>query len=76
MYVQGSPVEIQIPADWNLIANRKERLAACVITQQYSSSTLVSLRFHSSKEEFGADLKKMSLFQFVIFIKLRKSEIP
>ena len=28
--------------------------AACVITQQYSSTTFVSLHFHSPKEKFGA----------------------
>jgi hypothetical protein len=27
---------------------------ACVIAQQYSSGTFVSLRFHSSQEKFGA----------------------
>jgi len=31
-----------------------DRPAACVVAQQYSSSTFVSLSFHSCKEKFGA----------------------
>jgi hypothetical protein len=32
-------------------------MAACVIAQQYSSTTFVSLRFHSRMEKFGAGTK-------------------
>jgi hypothetical protein len=39
--------------------------AACVIAQQYSSSTSTPLSFGSSKEKFGARLK-MSLFHFFL----------
>jgi hypothetical protein len=31
-----------------------DRPAACVIAQQYSFATFVSLRFYSVKEKFGA----------------------
>jgi hypothetical protein len=34
-----------------------DRSAACVIIQQYSSATFVSLGFHSRKGKFGAHLK-------------------
>jgi hypothetical protein len=37
------------------------RRAACVIAQQYSSATFISLWFHSRKEKFGARLKKKCL---------------
>jgi hypothetical protein len=36
---------------------------ACVITQQYSSSTIISLRLHSLKEKFGS-----RLFFYFIFL--------
>jgi hypothetical protein len=35
-------------------------IAACVIAQQYSSVTFVSLRFHSRKEKFGVSVKLKS----------------
>jgi hypothetical protein len=35
---------------------QQERPAACVIAQQYSSTTFDSLRFHSLKEKSGAIL--------------------
>jgi hypothetical protein len=37
-----------------------DRLTACVIAQQYSAATFVSLLLHSHKEKFGA------LFQNVV----------
>jgi hypothetical protein len=37
---------------------QRDRRAACVIAQQYSSATFVSMRFHSCKENFGSRLKK------------------
>jgi hypothetical protein len=33
---------------------QRHRPAACVITQQYSSATSVSLRFHYRKKKFDA----------------------
>jgi len=42
-----------------------DRPSTCVIAQQYSSATLVSSRFHSCKENFGACLKR--LFHFFTF---------
>jgi hypothetical protein len=47
MYVQGSPVEIQTSTHWSLIGRSMTAPHACVIAQQYSSTTFVSLRFHS-----------------------------
>jgi hypothetical protein len=40
-----------------------DRPAACVIAQQYSSVTFVSLRFYSRKEKLGAPLKTVLLFK-------------
>jgi hypothetical protein len=47
MYIQWSPVEIQTPT-----YTKTWSAAASVIAQQYSTATLVSLRFHSRKEKF------------------------
>ena len=44
-YIQGSPVEIQTTIHWNLIGIRMTA-SICVIAQQYSSATVVLLRFH------------------------------
>jgi hypothetical protein len=41
---------------------------ACVIAQQYSSTSFVSLRFHYHKEKFGA-LLKMVLLRFSSSLK-------
>jgi hypothetical protein len=38
------------------------RLVACVIAQQYSPPTFVSLRFHFRQEKFGAHLKNVISF--------------
>jgi hypothetical protein len=45
MYVQGGQVEIQTPKRLEPDRPQHENIAACVIAQQYCSSTLVSLRF-------------------------------
>jgi len=53
------------------------RSAACVIAQQYSSATLVSLRCHSCQEKLGPFFKKnvfISIFS-LFERKLRKFEI-
>jgi hypothetical protein len=44
-----------------------DRTAACVIAQQYFSATFVSLRFHSRKEKFTANLKNVVLLVFPLF---------
>jgi hypothetical protein len=54
VYTKGSPIEIQTPGHWHLTG----RPDTCVIAQQYSSATFVSLHFHSRKEEFGARFKR------------------
>jgi len=38
--------------------------AACVVAQQYSSTTFVSLCFHYWKEKFGAHFKNVIFFTF------------
>jgi hypothetical protein len=53
LYVQGSRVEIQTPAHWNLIG-RSVTAPQPVIAQRYSSAIFVTLRFLSVREEFGA----------------------
>ena len=62
MYTQGSPVEIRIPTHWNLIGRSVTYHATCVLAQQYSSTTLASLRNHSWKENSVHVQKKSSYF--------------
>jgi hypothetical protein len=50
MYKKGSPVEIRNPTHWNLVGRSVTDPATCAIAQQYSSTTLDSLRFHSCNE--------------------------
>jgi hypothetical protein len=40
--------------------------AACVIAQQYSSVTFVSMRFNTLKEKFGVRFKKPPFYLFLI----------
>jgi hypothetical protein len=58
LYTQGSPVENSnsntLEPDWT----QRNRPAACVIAQQYSSPTFVPLRFLSRMEKFGAFKKR------------------
>jgi hypothetical protein len=49
MYTQRNPVEIQTATSLTLIS---------VIAQQYSSATILSLRFHSRKDNFDTRLKQ------------------
>jgi hypothetical protein len=58
--MQGSPAEIQIRTSWCLIG-RSLTTPPCVIAQQYSSATFVSLRFHSRYQKFGALLKSVGI---------------
>ena len=60
---------------WNL-DGRSMTARRCVIAQQYSSTTLVSLCFNFREDKLGA-FKKTLLLQFFTFLKkkLRKSEI-
>jgi len=54
--------------------SQRDRPAACVIAQQYSSTKFVSLLFHSRKEKFGAVKSryfKISLFFLSLGLKLR-----
>jgi hypothetical protein len=48
--------------DWQ----QHDRPATCVIAQQFSSATLVSLRLLSRKEKFGTRLKNV-IISFFIF---------
>jgi len=61
MYFQGSPDEIQTPIALEPDRPQHYHPAACVIAQQYSSATFVSLHFHSSKEKFGRLLKNVTI---------------
>ena len=74
IYVQGRPVEIHARTHRNLIGRSMTAPAACVIAQQYSFATFVSLRFHSShyhKEKFGASFKNAATSVFLLVLKLR-----
>jgi hypothetical protein len=48
--------------------------ATCVIAQQYSSATLVSLRSHSRQETLGPFLKNFILMFYLFERKLHRSE--
>ena len=54
VYMQGSPVEISEPE-----RRQQDRPAACVVAQQYSSATCVSVLFHYAPEKFGARFKNL-----------------
>jgi hypothetical protein len=49
--------------------------AACVVAQQYSSTTFVSLCLHYRKEKFGPHFKNVIVSPFFTFLKLRNSGI-
>jgi hypothetical protein len=40
------------------------RPSACVIAQQYSSTTFIALSFHSSKEKLGSRVKNIIISEF------------
>jgi len=41
---------------------QRDRPTTCVIAQQYSSATFVSLRFHSCKDKFDTRFKNVIIF--------------
>jgi hypothetical protein len=57
--MQGSPVEIKAPKGPDRLQHN--RPTACVIAQQYSSATFVSLPFNSRKKKFVAHLKNVNI---------------
>jgi hypothetical protein len=59
-----------LQSDWQ----QYDRPNACVIAQQYSSATFVSLHFHPHKEKFGACLNNFIIYFFFYFLKVRKFE--
>jgi len=59
-----SPVEIQTPTHRNLIGRKHYRPTACVVAQQYSSITFISLRFQNRKEKIGACFKNVIFLLF------------
>jgi hypothetical protein len=67
MYIQGSPVEIQTPNTLALDRPQYDHSAACVIAQQYSSTSFVSLRFRSRREKFSARLRNIIIEIFYYF---------
>jgi hypothetical protein len=70
--VQGNPFKFQTPKHWNPMCRSMTAPAACVIiTQQYSSATL--LRFHSLKELLDAQFKIVVISIFFFFFKFPKS---
>ena len=68
-YVKGSPVEIRTTME--IQRPQHGRLATCVIAQQYSSATSVSLRFLSLKRS----LKKALISLPINPVKSRASKI-
>jgi hypothetical protein len=54
MFTQGSPAQVQTPNTPQPDRRQQDHPAVCVMAQQHSSETFVSLRFHSLKERFGA----------------------
>jgi len=48
-----------------------DRPAVCVIAQQYSSSSIVSVTSQQRKEKFRLTFKKVIISILVVFLKLR-----
>jgi hypothetical protein len=71
--MRGSSVNIHTPARCNLNAGGTTLPppVLCVIAQQYSSPTVVSLRFRSCKGKKIVSRFKNIIFLFVRFKKLR-----
>jgi hypothetical protein len=55
--------------------SQHDRPASCVVAQQYSSTTFVSLRVHTPKEQFGTVFKYfiiiIIIISFLFFFSLR-----
>ena len=60
--LQGNPLEIQDSNTAEHNRRQHDSPVACVIVQQYSSATLVSLHFHSRKVKFSARFKYAIIF--------------
>jgi hypothetical protein len=67
MLLQRNPVEMQTPDMMVLDRPQHDCFAACVVAQQYSSTTFVSLCFHYWKEKFGAHYKNVIFSSFLHF---------
>jgi hypothetical protein len=66
-YTKGSVLEIQTPVHRNLIGRSMTAPPSCVIAQQYSSASYISLHFYSHWEKFGqCKLLHLFLFSFLI----------
>jgi hypothetical protein len=72
-FIQGSPAKIVAPIHWNPDQPQKNSLAVCVIAQQYSSFTFLSLCFHYSRK--NRRVFKNVVIQIFYVFKLRTSEI-
>ena len=59
VYIQGSPVKIQIPAPWNLIGRSLTLLSSSSILPPPSHHCA----FHSRKEKLGAPSKNITFFK-------------
>jgi Na+(H+)/acetate symporter ActP len=68
-------MKAKLPTHWNLIARSMNAPSVCVIAQQYTSATFISLRFHSRKVKFGARFKNITISNFYFFKNMPKSEI-
>jgi hypothetical protein len=67
--IQRRPVDIQTTSTLEPYGPQHDRVAACVIAQQYSSATIMTLRFRSLKGKFGVLLKTLFFFNFY-FLKI------
>jgi hypothetical protein len=66
--MQGSPAETSEP-----VRRQQDRPVACVVAQQYSSATCVSVLFHYRTEKFGARFKN-PISICLLLLNLGKSE--
>jgi len=58
------------PTHWKLIGRGISPPSPIDIAQQYSTATLVSLRFHFCKENFGASFRNVVISVFFTFLKI------
>jgi hypothetical protein len=74
VYKQGSPAKPQTSRPWNLIGSCMTT-SPPFIAQQYSSTTFVSLGFHTRKDKSDTFKKHCFFPVFFSLLKFLKTEI-
>jgi hypothetical protein len=72
--LQDNPLDIQDSNTPEHNRRQHDSHVACVMAQQCSSATLVSLHFHSRNVKFSARFKSAVIVLFFYILELRKSK--